>query len=114
MLASKAPQGEMDRVAPGGISSGKGAILDAKIWKKLPEELLEKVLLYVPFHSLARFRCVCKKWNKYVVEDTFKGLREQVSPQKPWIVMTSTSDSLFAYDTGKYDYFFFLHIPGAP
>lgn len=91
----------MDRVAPGGIPQGKGPVLDAKIWNKLPEELLERVLLYVPLHSMARFRSVSKKWNKYVVEDTFTALREQVSPQKPWIVMTSTSDSLFAYDTGK-------------
>lgn len=92
----------MERVAPGGLSCGHGAALEAKIWQKLPEELLERVLLYVPLQSLARFRCVCKKWNKYVVEDTFTGLRERVSPQKPWIVMTSSSDSLFAYDTGKH------------
>jgi F-box interacting protein len=90
----------MERVAPGGLSCGHGAVLEARIWQKLPEELLERVLLYVPLQSLARFRCVCKKWNKYVGEDTFTGLREQVSPQKPWIVMTSSSDSLFAYDTG--------------
>ncbi|XP_024386728.1 F-box/kelch-repeat protein At5g15710 [Physcomitrium patens] len=78
----------------------KGSVLDAKIWNKLPEELLERVLLYVPLKSLVRFRCVCKKWNIYVLEDTFTDLREQVSPQRPWIVMTSTRDSMFAYDSG--------------
>lgn len=91
---------EMDRTAL-GLPPRKGSVLDAKIWNKLPEELLERVLLYVPLQSLGRFRCVCKKWNKYVLEDTFTDLRELVSPQRPWIVMTSTKNSMFAYDSGS-------------
>lgn len=88
-----------DGALPEGILT-KGLILDPKIWNKFPEELLEKVLVYLPLHSLVRARSVCRKWNAYVFSKTFTKLRAEISPQKPWIVMTSTENSMFAYDSG--------------
>jgi F-box interacting protein len=75
-------------------------VLDPKIWGKLPEELLERVLLHLPLQSLARMRTICKKWDHYVFTSAFTKLRAQIWPQKPWIVMTSTEKSLFVYDSG--------------
>ncbi len=77
-----------------------GLVLDPKIWSKLPEELLERVLVHLPLQSLVRMRAVCKKWDHYVFTGTFTKLRAEALQQKPWIVMTSTEKSLFAYDSG--------------
>jgi hypothetical protein len=48
-----------------------GLVLDPKIWSKLPEELLERVLVHLPLQSLVRMRAVCKKWDHYVFTGTF-------------------------------------------
>lgn len=37
--------------------------LDANVWSKLPAEILERVLRWLPFSTLCRFRAVCKYWN---------------------------------------------------
>ncbi|KAJ7536381.1 hypothetical protein O6H91_12G067000 [Diphasiastrum complanatum] len=37
--------------------------LDKKLWSKLPSDLLERTLAFLPLPILFRFRCVCKRWN---------------------------------------------------
>lgn len=71
--------------------------LDPALWKAFPPELLEKVHLHLPLVSLARFRSVCRAWNRVVSDEAF--IRNRATP-KPWIVVTSTANSLSIYDTG--------------
>ncbi|CAK9199185.1 unnamed protein product [Sphagnum troendelagicum] len=85
-------------------TAGVPVELDPKIWSKLPEEVVERVLVHLPLQSLVRMRAVCKKWDHYVFTGAFAKMRAETTlpppPQKPWIVMTSTEKSLFAYDSG--------------
>ncbi|KAG0627687.1 hypothetical protein M758_2G220500 [Ceratodon purpureus] len=37
--------------------------LDTKVWSELPAEILERVLRWLPFSTLCKFRAVCKYWN---------------------------------------------------
>jgi hypothetical protein len=85
-----------------GEPSHSNADLDPALWKTFPHELLEKVLLCLPLVSLARFRSVCRAWNHAVFDPNFIRTRALTSPQKPWIVITSTSNSISLYDTGKH------------
>lgn len=83
-----------------GEPSHSNADLDPALWKTFPHELLEKVLLCLPLVSLARFRSVCRAWNLAVFDPNFIRTRALTSPQKPWIVITSTTNSISLYDTG--------------
>jgi len=40
--------------------------LDKAIWDALPEELLERVLAYLPLTDLARLATVCKRWQSLI------------------------------------------------
>ncbi|KAG0627967.1 hypothetical protein M758_2G240400 [Ceratodon purpureus] len=73
--------------------------LDPTLWKNIPHELLEKVHLCLPLVSLARFRSVCRAWNHIVFDEGFIRSRHNFT-QKPWIVITSTANSISIYDTG--------------
>lgn len=74
--------------------------LDPQVWHKLPHELLEKVHLCLPLRSLARFRSVCTAWNDIVFDEGFIRARRKIVAQKPWIVITSTANSISVYDSG--------------
>ncbi|CAM6085024.1 unnamed protein product [Calypogeia fissa] len=42
-------------------------LLTADIWEKLPECLIEEVLAKLPFSSLFRFCCACKRWRDTIL-----------------------------------------------
>lgn len=52
--------------------------LDASLWSLLPEELAISVLAWLPLHSLAQLRTVCKKWNALWSNPDFLKLRSRV------------------------------------
>lgn len=37
--------------------------LDRRVWRKLPEVMLEQVLSHLPLSAILRFKAVCKHWN---------------------------------------------------
>lgn len=89
---------------PAAECSNNNAVidLDPLVWQNFPPELHEKVQLCLPLCSLARLRCVCTAWNHTVFEEGFIRARgELLGPQKPWVVMTSTVNSISVYDSGK-------------
>lgn len=45
--------------------------LDPHIWSHLPENLLHSVLEWLPFHSVLRFRCVCKQFKALFASPSF-------------------------------------------
>ncbi|XP_010261448.1 PREDICTED: F-box/kelch-repeat protein At3g61590-like [Nelumbo nucifera] len=61
----------------------------------LPDDLLERILAYLPVASIFRAGCVCKRWNEIV-----NSKRLNTASQKPWYYMfTSTDDPIgYAYD----------------
>ena len=66
----------------------------------LPDELLERILAYLPIASIFRASSVCKKWNEIVHSHRFLQNISSISSQKPWYFMfPSADDSIgFAYD----------------
>ncbi|GAB2291057.1 hypothetical protein Dimus_025313 [Dionaea muscipula] len=63
----------------------------------LPDDLLERILSYLPIASIFRAGCVCRKWHEIVTSKRFCLIALE---QKPWYFMfTSTEEPAgYAYD----------------
>ncbi|KAL3517239.1 hypothetical protein ACH5RR_024141 [Cinchona calisaya] len=66
----------------------------------LPDELLERILSYLPIASIFRAGSVCKRWHEIVSSRRFIWNLSQVQLQKPWYFMFTSSDEPvgFAFD----------------
>ncbi|KAG6548961.1 hypothetical protein Mapa_009729 [Marchantia paleacea] len=42
-------------------------VMNSELWGSLPQHLVELVLRSVPFREVIHLRCVCKKWNEYIL-----------------------------------------------
>ncbi|CAI8607622.1 unnamed protein product [Vicia faba] len=56
----------------------------------LPDDLLERILSYLPLASIFRASCVCKRWN--ATAERFLWNPSYLLPQKPWYFMFTSSD----------------------
>ncbi|GMH22442.1 hypothetical protein Nepgr_024285 [Nepenthes gracilis] len=63
----------------------------------LPDELLERILSYLPIASIFRVGCVCKKWHEIVTSKRFFLILSNVLAQKPWYFMFTSSDEPMGY-----------------
>lgn len=66
----------------------------------LPDDLLERILAYLPIASIFRAGCVCKRWHEIVSSGRFLWNFSHVLSQKPWYYMfTSSNEAIgYAYD----------------
>lgn len=66
----------------------------------LPDDLLERILAYLPIASIFRAGCVCKRWHEIVSSSRFLWNFSRVLSQKPWYFMFTSSDDPtgYAYD----------------
>ncbi|KAK7292751.1 hypothetical protein RJT34_15604 [Clitoria ternatea] len=66
----------------------------------LPDELLERILAYLPTASILRAGCVCKRWYEIVSSERFLWNLTHSLRQKPWYYMFTSSDEPtgYAYD----------------
>lgn len=66
----------------------------------LPDDLLERILAYLPIASIFRASCVCKRWYDIVKSTRFLWNFSQVLSHKPWYFMFTSSDEPvgYAYD----------------
>ncbi|XP_073061858.1 LOW QUALITY PROTEIN: F-box/kelch-repeat protein At3g61590-like [Primulina eburnea] len=66
----------------------------------LPDDLLERILAYLPIASIFRAGCVCKRWHEIVTSKRFLWNSSHVLAQKPWYFMFTSSDEPvgYAYD----------------
>ncbi|KAJ0082534.1 hypothetical protein Patl1_12153 [Pistacia atlantica] len=73
-----------------GSNTGHSAItspwMDARIWCKLPQRLLDRVLAFLPPPAFFRARAVCKRWYGLLFSNSFLELYIQVSPQHHWFL----------------------------
>ncbi|KAK7338000.1 hypothetical protein VNO77_18595 [Canavalia gladiata] len=63
----------------------------------LPDDLLERILAYLPIASIFRAGCVCKRWHEIVNSERFLWSLSHVLPQKPWYFMFTSSDEPVGY-----------------
>ena len=45
--------------------------LNGFLWSRLPDEVMDLVLAWLPLSSFFRMRCVCKKWNNVINSRSF-------------------------------------------
>ena len=66
----------------------------------LPDDLLERILAYLPIASILRVGCVCKRWNEVVSSRRFLWNFTHVRVHRPWYFMFTSSDEPvgYAYD----------------
>lgn len=55
-------------------------MLDASVWRWMPQELMESVLLVLPLKSQARFHSVCKRWRDFLSSAAFREGRTALHP----------------------------------
>jgi len=53
----------------------------------LPDDILEQVLGHLPFATIIKACCVCKKWNDMLHSARFMRSLSNISYQKPWYFM---------------------------
>ncbi|XP_043692970.1 protein UNUSUAL FLORAL ORGANS [Telopea speciosissima] len=60
--------------------------MDSKIWRKLPQRLLDRIIAFLPPPAFFRARCVCKRWYGLLFSTTFLEIYLQISPRRPWFL----------------------------
>ncbi|GMH00454.1 hypothetical protein Nepgr_002293 [Nepenthes gracilis] len=66
----------------------------------LPDELVERILSYLPIATIFRASCVCKKWHEIVTSKRFLWSSAHFLTHMPWYFMFTSSDEPvgYAYD----------------
>ncbi|GMJ09874.1 HAWAIIAN SKIRT [Hibiscus trionum] len=66
----------------------------------LPDDLLERILSYLPIASIFRAGSVCRRWHEIVSSKRFLWNFSHVLLQKPWYFMFTSADEPvgYAYD----------------
>ncbi|XP_047338071.1 F-box/kelch-repeat protein At3g61590 [Impatiens glandulifera] len=72
----------------------EGYCKDVSLDLILPDDLLERILAYLPIGSIFRAGCVCKRWNEIVSSRRFFS---NVLSQKPWYFMFTSSEEPIGY-----------------
>ncbi|KAI4332071.1 hypothetical protein L6164_017010 [Bauhinia variegata] len=60
--------------------------MDSRIWSKLPQRLLDRIIAFLPLPAFFRARCVCKRWYGLLFSNTFLELYLQISPRRHWFI----------------------------
>ncbi|KAK3034856.1 hypothetical protein RJ639_032311 [Escallonia herrerae] len=60
--------------------------MDTRIWRKLPERLVDRVIAFLPPAAFFRSRSVCKRWYALLFSHNFLELYLQVSPCRHWFL----------------------------
>lgn len=89
--------------------------MERQIWKELPEELQEAVLVRLPMAMVFRFRAVCRKWNSLLSSHRFRKQFEELQLSQPWIyaVFVRQRDGAL-YDLSMNKWHRFTTIHGVP
>nr|DAD21320.1 TPA_asm: hypothetical protein HUJ06_022783 [Nelumbo nucifera] len=57
--------------------------MEPEIWSQLPEELLERVLAFLPLKNFFNLRCTCKRFNSLLFSPSFISIHSSVSSSSP-------------------------------
>ncbi|XVE94305.1 hypothetical protein REPUB_Repub01dG0269700 [Reevesia pubescens] len=60
--------------------------MDSRIWSKLPQRLLDRVIAFLPPPAFFRARSVCKRWYALLFSRSFLDLYMQISPRHNWFL----------------------------
>ncbi|PIN17246.1 hypothetical protein CDL12_10088 [Handroanthus impetiginosus] len=60
--------------------------MDSRIWSRLPQRLIDRIIACLPPPAFFRARAVCKRWYGLIFSNTFLELYLQVSPHRHWFL----------------------------
>nr|QKZ93423.1 stamina pistilloidia 1 [Vuralia turcica] len=60
--------------------------MNNRIWSKLPQKLIDRIIAFLPPPAFFRARSVCKRWYSLLFNNTFLELYLQISPQRHWFI----------------------------
>ncbi|XP_028758641.1 protein UNUSUAL FLORAL ORGANS-like [Neltuma alba] len=84
--------------AGSGVSSSSSTYstpwMDSRIWSKLPQRILDRILAFLPPPAFFRARCVCKRFYGLLFSNTFLQLYLQISQPHHWFIFFSHNKSL--------------------
>ncbi|XP_057748628.1 protein UNUSUAL FLORAL ORGANS [Arachis stenosperma] len=60
--------------------------MNSRIWSKLPQRLIDRILAFLPPPAFFRARSVCKRWYALLFSNSFLELYLQVSPRRHWFI----------------------------
>ncbi|XP_058089557.1 F-box/kelch-repeat protein At5g15710-like [Magnolia sinica] len=66
-------------------------------WLRVPDELAERILAYLPISSVFRCRSVCKHWHSLLSSPTFADLWAALAPRTLYFLIYHTRSSVAAY-----------------
>eukprot|EP00250_Pteridium_aquilinum_P013248 c21228_g1_i1 orf=345-1607(+) len=81
-------------VSPGSASPKENR-LQGSTWEDLPEELVDRVLAWLPPVCLIRLRRVCRRWHAIVNEHAFLRLLSQLPSHGPCFLMTQKNEDVW-------------------
>lgn len=58
------------------------------MWKDLPVDILETVIVFLPLVSVCRFRTVSKIWNRFISHPDFAARHARASPPGEYVLIT--------------------------
>ncbi|KAI5069883.1 hypothetical protein GOP47_0016184 [Adiantum capillus-veneris] len=74
-------------------------VMDVRIWSSLPEDIIEKVLAWLPLTSVLRFRAVCRRWNSVLLSGRFLSSHSKSSPRRqPCFLLCTIGQFACTYD----------------
>ncbi|XP_021773544.1 protein UNUSUAL FLORAL ORGANS-like [Chenopodium quinoa] len=60
--------------------------MDSRLWSRLPQQLVDRILAFLPLPAFFRARSVCKRWYALLYSNSFLQLYLQVSPCHHWFI----------------------------
>ncbi|KAL6971864.1 hypothetical protein U1Q18_031549 [Sarracenia purpurea var. burkii] len=60
--------------------------MDSRIWSRLPQRLVDRIIALLPPPAFFRARSVCKRWYGLSFSNSFLELYLQVSPRRHWFM----------------------------
>ncbi|XP_059658042.1 protein UNUSUAL FLORAL ORGANS [Cornus florida] len=60
--------------------------MDSRLWSRLPQRLLDRVIAFLPPPAFFRARAVCKRWYGLIFSNSFLQMYLQVSPRRHWFL----------------------------
>ncbi|KAL3523148.1 hypothetical protein ACH5RR_015982 [Cinchona calisaya] len=73
-------------IPSGPASFATNPWMDSRIWSRLPQRLIDRVIAFLPFPAFFRARAVCKRWYALLFSNNFLELYLQVSPSRHWFI----------------------------
>ncbi|GER33148.1 F-box family protein [Striga asiatica] len=68
--------------------------MDPRIWSRLPQRLLDRILASLPPPAFFRSRAVCKRWYSLIFSPTFLELYLHASPRRHWFLFFNHQNTL--------------------